>query len=98
MLPENVSIERRQLLEVFGAEIILVARATRAPTAPCAGPRPWPTSTPTGCSSYQYGNEANPQAHYDGTGPEILARLPEITHFVAGLGTIGHADRRRART
>ena len=38
---------------------------------------------------YQYGNPANAQAHYDGTGPEILADLPTITHFVAGLGTTG---------
>jgi cysteine synthase B len=38
---------------------------------------------------YQYGNEANALAHYDGTGPELLADLPEITHFVAGLGTTG---------
>ena len=38
---------------------------------------------------YQYSNEANPQAHYDTTGPEIWADVPEITHFVAGLGTSG---------
>ena len=38
---------------------------------------------------YQYGNPANAQAHYEGTGPEILADLPSITHFVAGLGTTG---------
>jgi len=38
---------------------------------------------------YQYGNPANAQAHYEGTGPEILADLPTITHFVAGLGTTG---------
>jgi [CysO sulfur-carrier protein]-thiocarboxylate-dependent cysteine synthase len=38
---------------------------------------------------YQYGNQANALAHYEGTGPELLADLPEITHFVAGLGTTG---------
>ncbi len=38
---------------------------------------------------YQYGNEANTLSHYQGTGPELLADLPEITHFVAGLGTTG---------
>ena len=38
---------------------------------------------------YQYGNEANARAHYETTGPEVLADLPEITHFVAGLGTTG---------
>ena len=66
-----------------------VARRRRAPTAPCAGPRPWPTSTPSGAFPYQYGNEANPRAHYEGTGPEIWRDCPEITHFVAGLGTAG---------
>ncbi len=45
---------------------------------------------------YQYGNEANARAHYETTGPEILADLPEITHFVAGLGHDGHADGNRA--
>ncbi len=38
---------------------------------------------------YQYGNPANAEAHYEGTGPELLADLPSITHFVAGLGTTG---------
>ena len=38
---------------------------------------------------YQYGNPANPKAHYEGTGPEILRDCPEVTHFVAGLGTSG---------
>src|SRR5258707_3937039 len=38
---------------------------------------------------YQYGNPANSAAHYDGTGPELLADLPGVTHFVAGLGTTG---------
>ncbi len=50
---------------------------------------------------YQYGNPANADAHYEGTGPEILADLPEITHFVAGLGTTGTlmgAGRYPART
>ena len=44
---------------------------------------------------YQYGNEANARAHYETTGPELLADLPEITHFVAGLGTTGHPDGHR---
>ena len=39
--------------------------------------------------TFQYGNQANPQAHYEGTGAEIVRDLPEVTHFVAGLGTGG---------
>ena len=44
---------------------------------------------PEWCFLYQYGNDANPRAHYEGTGPEIWHDCPEITHFVAGLGTSG---------
>ena len=44
---------------------------------------------PEWCFLYQYGNDANPRAHYEGTGPEIWRDCPEITHFVAGLGTSG---------
>jgi cysteine synthase B len=44
---------------------------------------------PEWCFLYQYANDANPTAHYEGTGPEILRDCPEITHFVAGLGTSG---------
>jgi cysteine synthase B len=88
VLPENVSIERRQMLEVFGAEIILspgnegsngaVQRAVKLAE-----------EHPDWAFLYQYSNEANPRAHYEGTGPEIWRDCPEITHFVAGLGTSG---------
>jgi len=44
---------------------------------------------PEWCFLYQYGNDGNPRAHYEGTGPEIWRDCPEITHFVAGLGTSG---------
>jgi cysteine synthase B len=44
---------------------------------------------PEWCFLYQYGNDANPRAHYETTGPEVLRDCPEITHFVAGLGTSG---------
>ena len=88
VLPENVSIERRQLLEVFGAEIILTPGAEgsngavrRAQALAAEHPDWW--------FPYQYGNDANPRAHYEGTGPEIWRDCPEITHFVAGLGTSG---------
>lgn len=88
VLPENVSVERRQLLEIFGAEIILSPGeegsngAVRRAQALAAEHPDW-------CFLYQYANEANPRAHYEGTGPEIWRDCPEITHFVAGLGTSG---------
>jgi [CysO sulfur-carrier protein]-thiocarboxylate-dependent cysteine synthase len=88
LMPTSVSIERRQMLEVFGAEIILtpgeegsngaVARATALAA-----------EHPEWFFPYQYANDANPRAHYEGTGPEIWRDAPEITHFVAGLGTSG---------
>ncbi|MEY4361487.1 MAG: cysteine synthase [Actinomycetota bacterium] len=88
LMPTSVSIERRQMLEIFGAEVILtpgeegsngaVKRAIEMAEA-----------HPEYCFLYQYANDANPRAHYEGTGPEILRDVPEITHFVAGLGTSG---------
>ena len=88
LMPTSVSIERRQMLEIFGAEIILtpgeegsngaVARAIEMAKA-----------NPDWCFLYQYANDANPRAHYENTGPEILRDCPEVTHFVAGLGTSG---------
>jgi [CysO sulfur-carrier protein]-thiocarboxylate-dependent cysteine synthase len=88
VMPENTSVERRQLLEMFGAQIIY---------SPAAGGSNQAVAVAKGLAAehedwvmlYQYGNPANAQAHYDGTGPEILADLPTITHFVAGLGTTG---------
>ena len=77
------------MLEVFGAEIILTPGRGGLATAPCAGRRRWPSEHPEWCFLYQYGNDANPRAHYEGTGPEIWRDCPEITHFVAGLGTSG---------
>jgi [CysO sulfur-carrier protein]-thiocarboxylate-dependent cysteine synthase len=88
VMPENTSIERRQLLEMFGARII---------SSPAAGGSNQAVATakllaqqyPDWVMLYQYGNPANAQAHYEGTGPELLRDLPTITHFVAGLGTTG---------
>ena len=65
------------------------AGCRRAPTAPCAGRRRWPSEHPEWAFLYQYGNDANPRAHYEGTGPEIWRDCEEVTHFVAGLGTSG---------
>lgn len=88
VMPENTSVERTQLLTMWGATII---------TSPAAGgsneavrvAKGLATQNPDWVMLYQYGNEANAQAHYDSTGPELLADLPEITHFIAGLGTTG---------
>ncbi len=88
VMPENTSIERTQLLTMWGAEII---------PSPAAGGSNEAVRVAKGLAAehpdwvmlYQYGNPANADAHYEGTGPEILADLPEVTHFVAGLGTTG---------
>jgi [CysO sulfur-carrier protein]-thiocarboxylate-dependent cysteine synthase len=88
MMPENVSIERRQMLEVFGAEIILTPGAEGSNGA-VRRARELAAQRPEWYFPYQYGNDANPRAHYEGTGPEIWRDCPEITHFVAGLGTSG---------
>jgi cysteine synthase B len=88
VMPENTSAERRQLLEAFGAEVI---------SSPAAGGSNEAVRVAKGLAAehpdwvmlYQYGNEANARAHYETTGPELLADLPTITHFVAGLGTTG---------
>jgi [CysO sulfur-carrier protein]-thiocarboxylate-dependent cysteine synthase len=88
VMPENTSEERRQLLRMWGAEII---------SSPAAGGSNEAVRVAKGIADehpdwvmlYQYGNAANALAHERGTGPELLADLPSITHFVAGLGTTG---------
>ncbi|MEG8183752.1 cysteine synthase [Nocardia terpenica] len=88
VMPENTSVERRQLLTMFGAEIIDSPAAGGSNQA-VAQAKKIAAENPDWVMLYQYGNAANALAHYEGTGPEILADLPEITHFVAGLGTTG---------
>jgi cysteine synthase len=88
VLPENVSIERRQLLEVFGAEVILSPGAEGSNGA-VRRAQAMAEEHPEWVFLYQYGNEANPRAHFETTGPEIVRDVPDITHFVAGLGTSG---------
>jgi len=88
LLPENVSIERRQMLEVFGADIVLTPGAEGSNGAVRRAEQ-MAIEHPDWCLLYQYGNDANPRAHYEGTGPEIWRDCPDITHFVAGLGTSG---------
>src|SRR5438067_8853714 len=88
VMPENVSTERVQLLRMYGAEIIFSPAAGGSNQA-VAQAKQIAAEHPDWVMLYQYGNEANARAHYETTGPEILADLPEITHFVAGLGTTG---------
>ena len=88
VMPENTSVERRQLLEMFGASIVTTPAAGGS-NAAVAHAKQMAAENPSYVFLYQYGNPANAQAHYETTGPEILADLPTITHFVAGLGTTG---------
>src|SRR5579875_1022408 len=88
VMPENTSTERRQLLQMYGAEIISSPAAGGSNEAVRVARR-LAAENPGWVMLYQYGNEANSRAHYETTGPELLADLPEITHFVAGLGTSG---------
>jgi cysteine synthase len=88
VMPENVSIERRQLLEIFGAEI-LVSPAEEGSNGAIAMSEKLKADDPTLVRLFQYGNPANPLSHYEGTGPEIWRDCPEVDVFVAGLGTSG---------
>jgi cysteine synthase B len=88
VMPENVSEERRQLLTMWGAEIIYSPAAGGSNEA-VAMAKKIAAENPDWVMLYQYGNPANADAHYATTGPEILADLPTITHIVAGLGTSG---------
>jgi len=88
VMPENTSPERRQLLEMWGAEIISSPAAGGSNEAVRVA-KEIAAKNPDYVFLYQYGNPANTAAHYNGTGPEIFKDLPTITHFVAGLGTTG---------
>jgi cysteine synthase len=88
VMPENTSIERRQILAMWGAEIVSSSAAGGSNEAVRVA-KDLAADHPDWVMLYQYGNPANAEAHYTGTGPEILADLPSITHFVAGLGTTG---------
>lgn len=87
VIPENASEERVRLLELYGAEVVFTPAdkgtngAIEVAQAMARDPKYF--------MPFQYGNPANPQAHYEGTGAEIVRDLPEVTHFVAGLGTGG---------
>src|SRR5579863_8004048 len=88
VLPENVSVERRQLLESWGAEII-DSPGSEGSNGAMRRAQALAGEHPDWWFPYQYGNPSNPKAHYEGTGPEIWRDCPEITHFIGGLGTAG---------
>ena len=88
VMPENTSEERRQLLRMWGAEIIPSPAAGGSNEAVRVA-KGLAAENPDWVMLYQYGNAANALAHYETTGPELLEDLPTITHFVAGLGTTG---------
>src|SRR6266487_3122397 len=88
VMPENTSVERRQVLEAYGAEVVL-SPADEGSNGSIRLAERLAGEHPEWVMLYQYGNPANAEAHYDTTGPEIWRDLPEITHFVAGLGTTG---------
>jgi cysteine synthase B len=89
VLPENVSIERRQMLELYGAELVFTPAELGSNGAIRRAQDLLNQHRDQFFMPYQYGNVANPGAHYMTTGPEILRDLPSVTHFVAGLGTGG---------
>ncbi len=88
VLPENVSIERRQLLEVWGAEII-PSPGGEGSNGAMRRAIDLAAQHPEWVFLHQYSNQSNVRAHYEGTGPEIWRDCPELTHFIAGLGTSG---------
>jgi cysteine synthase len=88
VMPENTSVERKLLLEMYGAKIVSSPAAGGSNQA-VALAKEISAENPDWVMLYQYGNPANAQAHYETTGPEILRDLPTVTHFVAGLGTTG---------
>jgi [CysO sulfur-carrier protein]-thiocarboxylate-dependent cysteine synthase len=88
VMPENTSAERRTLLAMWGAEVISSPAAGGSNEAVRVAKR-LAGEHPDWVMLYQYGNQANAEAHYRTTGPELLEDLPSVTHFVAGLGTTG---------
>ncbi|MGW4399734.1 PLP-dependent cysteine synthase family protein [Amycolatopsis nivea] len=88
VMPENTSAERKQLLQAYGARIVFSPAAGGSNEA-VRRAKELAKQNPDWVMLYQYGNPANAEAHYRGTGPELLKDLPTLTHFVGGLGTTG---------
>src|SRR5207247_2905965 len=89
VMPENVTRERVQLLEMYGADIVF-SEGAKGSNGAVALALEMAQADASYYMPYQYGNQANPLAHYNGTAPEILEELDgDIAAFVAGLGTGG---------
>ena len=88
VMPDNVSDERKSLLSSLGAEIIF-SNGEDGTNGAIRLAQEIDKNNKDYFMPYQYGNEANPRAHYETTGPEIIKQMPEIDVFVAGLGTGG---------
>ena len=88
VMPDNVTQERRQMLELFGANIVFSDGASGSNGAVKLA-QELASKDDRYVMLYQYGNDANPRAHYEGTAPEIINDLPDLDVFVAGLGTGG---------
>ncbi len=88
VMPENVGPERTDLLRAYGAKVIY-SEGDGGTNGAIELARGIVEQDPSYVMLYQYGNAANPAAHYETTAPEIIADVPELTHFVAGLGTGG---------
>src|SRR6476660_2314441 len=88
VMPDNVTNERRQMAALFGAEVI-DSPGHLGSNGAIALAKHLVSKDPRFVMPYQYGNDANPRAHEETTGPEILADCPEIDVFVAGFGTSG---------
>ena len=89
VMPENVSVERTQLLEAYGAKIIYSDGSLGTNGSVVVAQEIVEKNPHDYLMLYQYGNEGNPEAHYEGTGQEIVEALPDVDVFVAGLGTGG---------
>jgi [CysO sulfur-carrier protein]-thiocarboxylate-dependent cysteine synthase len=88
VMPENVTPERTQLLEMYGAQIVY-SEGPKGSNGAVELALEMAEGDAAYYMPYQYGNQANPLAHYNGTAPEILEEVDEVTAFVAGLGTGG---------
>ncbi|GAC1449543.1 MAG: cysteine synthase [Ktedonobacteraceae bacterium] len=88
VMPDNVTSERRQMLELYGAHIIY-SDGTQGSNGAVRMAKEIAGKDKRYVMLYQYGNPANPRAHYDGTALEIIHDLPDVDVFVAGLGTGG---------